>query len=293
MILDPKKRKRNNIIAGLFTVAAVYTIGCVQLAQNYLSPLRSHPPTPEGLREITLSTRLGEVPVWVTPNMDSGPLAKPVFVLVHGYGGDRGHWSDLARRLHRAGYGVVVPSMPGHDNSPDKTTGFGLKEGKLVTEVVRWVRKQDTVEKKSKVVLLGVSMGGAACWMAAKDDAEVQGIITEGAYARFDQAMNHWLNHALPGGSVILRPVVWIASGQSQINPAQVNPIEGACKWKGKPALIIQGGADKLILRHHADELTAALGCPEWIVPGAGHAMCYREAYDEYFKRVTAFADGL
>jgi hypothetical protein len=75
-------------------------------------------------------------------------------------------------------------------------------------------------------------MGGAAAWLSTKLDPAVDAVVTEGAYAQFDRAMDHWLDMAVPMGSVTLRPVVWIASARSGIDPSAVRPENAARQWR-------------------------------------------------------------
>ncbi|MDH7792107.1 acetoin dehydrogenase dihydrolipoyllysine-residue acetyltransferase subunit [Ochrobactrum sp. AN78] len=45
---------------------------------------------------------------------DIGPKDAQVFVLLHGFSGDRTTWSNVASGLRRAGFRVVVPDLPAH-----------------------------------------------------------------------------------------------------------------------------------------------------------------------------------
>ncbi len=136
-------------------------------------------------------------------------------------------------------------------------------------------------------------MGGAAAWLSSALDPTIDGVITEGAYARFDKAMSHWLDMAVPRGSVTLRPVVWIASARSGLDPATIRPEEAAAKWKGRPAFVLQAGNDRLIERWHAERLAQAAGCELQIISRAEHANGYLALGDEYAERLNAFARAL
>jgi pimeloyl-ACP methyl ester carboxylesterase len=279
--------RRLMIYAGGFLI--LYTLVCYQLARSYLSPLRHVPQAPSWVREVTIPTDAGACPAWATPTLGKGEI---VFVLAHGYGGTREAWADLLQDLPKHGIDAVAPAMPGQDASPDKSVGFGSKESKVIADTVRWVRDQHPGDKP-KIILMGVSMGGAASWLATEIVSDVDGVITEGAYAVFDEAMSHWFDHVVPGGSIALRPVVWFAAGMSGLDPSSIRPVDAASKWKGRPALVIQGEEDTLILRTHADRLAKASGAPLWVVPTATHAQCSACAGPEYVERLVAFAKEL
>ena len=240
--------------------------------------------TPVWVKEVQVPSVHGLVPTWASPRLAEGKGGPVVFVMAYGYGGDREYWSDQMQALPRLGYECVAPSMPGQDASPDATVGFGVKEATMVLDTVKWVRSQ--YKKPPKIVLWGLSMGGAAVWLASEQDPTVDAVVSEGAYSRFDEAMNNWLNRKIPGASVFLRPMILMASAEAKLDPAKIVPLHSAEKWK-KPALVVQGADDKLIPRHQAEELSQAANCALWLVPGAAHAECYTVARKEFLERVV------
>ncbi len=270
----------------LLGLIAAYFAGCFFLAKQYLSPPRVVYERPAGVSEVALADK---TPVWVSPGLEKGgSRAKVVFVMVHGYQGCRATWSDLLPLLMREGYEVVVPAMPAHDTNPDPTCGFGIKESEVVLETVEWARSR--FEKPPKVILVGISMGGAAVWMASEKDPSVDAVVTEGSFAILDETANRWFDRTLPGGHVIMVPVVWMAKKMSGVDPSTVRPIDAAEKWKGRPSLIIQAAEDQLMPRNYAERLAKAAGCPLWVVPGATHAQCKVVALPEYEHRLTEIA---
>jgi pimeloyl-ACP methyl ester carboxylesterase len=191
-------------------------------------------------------------------------------------------------QLDARGLDAVSPAMPGQDASPEPSVGFGVREARAIVETVRWARSR--YRTPPKVILVGLSMGGAATWLASEIDPAVDGVVTEGAYARFDEAMDRFFDRKIPYGRVLLRPVVTIASAMSGIHPSSVRPVDAAAKWSGRPALVIQGADDDLILRSHADRLAQASKGELWIVQRACHAACMEVAGEEYADRLAKFA---
>ncbi|MBN9501993.1 MAG: alpha/beta fold hydrolase [Armatimonadetes bacterium] len=272
-------RKVTYFLVGLFVA---YWVGCYYLAVKYVRPgTVNESGPPDTLRSI------GNPIVWATPGLAEGVGSKPVFVVVHGYRGSQSGWAKVADSLSKRGFEVVVPALPGHDSRTDETSGFGRKESQVVVDCVAWARKQSV--KPPKVYLLGVSMGGAACWLASEKDPTVDGVVTEGCFARLDEATRDWFDRKAPGSSVYLRPVIWFASWMSGVDPKTVNPVEAAAAWKGKPSLIIHGEDDQLFPTSNGRTLAGASGGELWIVPGAKHAECSNVAFDEYLNRLVAF----
>ena len=283
----PKKRWRKPISV-LITCLVAYLGVCAYLAFAFTHPWRDgNMMTPNWIKEVLIPSAKGPVPSWASPRLAAGKGNGTVFVLIYGFGGNREYWSDAMQELPKRGFECVAPSMPGQDASPDDTVGFGPKEAKMVLDTVKWVRAQ--YKKPPKIILYGVSMGGAAVWLASEKDPTVDAVVSEGAYGRFDEAMVNWLNNKMPGSSIYLKPMIWMASAQANIDPSAIRPEDSAAKWH-KPALIVQGAEDKLIPREHAERLAAAAHCPLWIVPSAAHAECYLVARKEFLNRLAAIA---
>lgn len=270
-------------LLGLFLA---YVAFCFQAANAYLHPWRETYPAPEGVRE----TKVGDTPVWASPGLADGHPSEVVFVLAHGYGGTRATWNGLLKDLRKAGIDAVAPAMPGQDASPDKTVGFGKKEARTIVECARWCRAKGA----KRVVGLGISLGGAATWLASAEDPKaLDGVISDASFALFSEAMDRTFSYRLPMGGVILRPVVWIAKSMSGIDPSSIRPIDSAAAWKGRPALVIQGTADRLIVPSNGERLAEAAGCSIWRVKGADHAQDYSTDPEGYARRVIEFAHRL
>ncbi len=268
-----------------------YLVVCWCLAGLYLRPARSKAgATPEWVRAVTIPSAKGPVPAWASPRLADGRGRPVVFVLAFGYGGNRDGWAEPMQELPARGFECVAPCMPGQDESPDDSVGFGPKEAAVLLDAVKWVRSK--YAKAPRIVLWGVSMGGAAAWLASEQDPSIDAVVTEGAYARFDDVVGSWLNAALPGAGLYLRPMVWIASARAKINPAAIRPVDAAAKWR-KPALVVQGDQDRLIPMKQAQDLAAAAHCPLWVVHGASHAGCFDQAKTEFLQRLIALAHGL
>jgi len=248
----------------------LYLLLSWRLAYTYIHPPRESVLAPGWINIVSIPSPRGSIPAWASPQLAQGHGKPVVFVLVYGYGGTREAWQDEMCELPKLGFECVTPCMPGQDESPEKFVGFGYPEARVVLETVKWVRTQ--YKKPPKIILWGVSMGGAASWLASEQDPTIDGVITEGAYARFDEAMDHWLGRSGPGASIYLKPMVWMASAMDHIDPSKIRPMDSAAKWR-KPALVIQAGKDDLIALSHAQRLSEGAHCPLWIVPNATHAI--------------------
>ena len=269
---------------GLFAlgIALAYVFGCWTAARGYLRPRRNVVVAPAWVQTTTVPTKDGPDPAWIAPGFEH---ARVVFVLAHGYGGGRQTWSEMMKEFEVKGWGAVAPCMPGQDASPAPEVGFGKLEAVTIVETVAWVRKTNP---RAKVILMGMSLGGSACWMASELDPSVDAVISDSAFARFDEAMNTFFDRRLPGGRFIFQPVIWMARRMSGLDPYSIVPMDSAAKWK-KPALVIQGLADDLVLMTHGDRLAKAAHAELWQVHGAGHVESFDKDPKAYMAHLAKF----
>jgi pimeloyl-ACP methyl ester carboxylesterase len=280
-----RKPRWRRVLTFLIVLGSGYVLVCFGLAKLYVSPLRTPPPSISLFKRVTLPD--GE-PIWISPDLHSKPKATTLYVMSHGLGGGVGYWSEIGKRLVAKGYDVVLTELPAHGDSPDDMSGFGTKESDVIVEATRWA--QSKYAKRPRTVLVGVSLGGSASWLAtAKAPDLFDAIVTEGAFARLNDVTDNWFDSRIPDGHIIFWPVKLFASELTGIDPATINPIDAARKWH-KPALVIHCGEDALMKRSYADDLAAASGAKLWIIPKAEHAHGCSVDPQEYFKRLIAFA---
>ncbi len=281
-----KKRALRSLAQFAGGLLVAHLVLCAYLANRFIHPLRVLPTKPAGLRE----GRVGTVPVWITRGLAEGKPSKAVVVLAHGFGGSRATWGDLMLRLEAAGIDAVAPAMPGQEASPQPGVTFGKEEATTLIACAAWARAHGA----KKVVGEGLSLGGAATWLASGEDPKAfDGIVTDAAFARFDGAMESFLGRKAAAGRIVLRPVVWFARAISGIDPASIRPIDAARAWRGRPALVIQGTGDTLIVPSNGERLAQAAGCPLWRIEGAEHSRTYAADPKAYASRVIAFVQAL
>ncbi len=267
------KKRSKRWLKVMCWVGVVYGLFCLGLAWAYVHPPSKAAELPPGFAEISIPAEGHRLPCWCSRSLlEKGSKAATVAILVHGYGGSRAHWPSLMRELETNGIAVVVPAMSAHETNARSMCGFGPAESEEVIAAIRWVQTQTA--GKPKIVLVGVSLGGAACWLASDLDPTVYAVVSEGAFARLDEITDSYLDKICPGGHILFRPVAWIASALAGVEESDVSPERAARKWRGRPCLVIQGAGDTRIPLSHAKRLAEASGGPLWVVPGARHAGC-------------------
>lgn len=243
------------------------------LSNQYLSPPRGLPPLPGHLREVWVD---GNTPAWTTPRLAEGEaLDDIVFVLVHGYRGHADHFSGFMSLIDAAGYEAIAPQLAAHGDSPLPRVGFTRIEVEQVRATLAWVRRQ--VPGSPRIVLYGLSMGGAVSLLVTETEPDLQAVVVEGAFPALDEAADIYLDKALPMGSRLLAPMRWIVRWRTGVNESAVRPIDAARTWAGR-SLVIHAEADDLMPRAFADRLAGALNSDLWVVPSAGHAeVCHAD----------------
>lgn len=287
MQLKPRKPRWRRALTFFSVLGCGYLLVCLGLAKLYVSPPRTRPPALRLFKRTLLDDK---EPIWVSPGLLAGkPKGNTLYVMVHGYGGGVGHWSDLGNELISRGYEVVLPELCAHGDSPDPCCGFGTKESQIIVDTTRWARSK--YASPPRVVLVGVSMGGSAAWLAtAKAPDLFDVIVTEGAFARLDDVVDNWFDARIPDGHFIFWPVKSMAARMACIDPASVNPVEAAKLWHGKPALVVHCADDRLMKKTYAVDLAKASGAEMWIIPGAKHAYGASSMPEEYLRRLLALA---
>jgi len=118
----------------------------------------------------------------------------PGVLLLHGFGDTPQTLSRLAKRLHKAGYGVLVPLLPGH--------GRTLRDFKR-SRAEEWIDAARSAliemrEKSPAVNVVGLSMGGALAVLVAAEARDISSLILIAPYVGMPRllrfaASTHWL----------------------------------------------------------------------------------------------------
>jgi uncharacterized protein len=118
---------------------------------------------------------------WHVPGKDE----RLVVLLFHGYAASKSTMLNAARVFHGLGYPTLLVDFYGSGGSSGNETTLGVEEARDVAVAVDYVRK---TWPNRKVVLYGISMGGAAVLRAiAAEKVNADGIIIE---ATFDSLLN-------------------------------------------------------------------------------------------------------
>ena len=216
----------------------------------------------------------------------------PVDIGFHGYRSspmtDFTGGSDLSIRL---GHNVLLIDHRAHGKSQGRTITFGIKERR---DLLQWVNYAiDRFGKDVKIVLYGISMGGATVLMASELELpeNVKGIIADCPYSSpLDIILNVGKNMPIPNW--LIKPFAKLGARiYGGFDLEEASAAQAVRKAK-VPILIIHGESDHLVpcsmsdlVSENPDKIT------RFTFPNANHGLSYLEDTARYQKIVMEFLE--
>lgn len=222
---------------------------------------------------------------------DNAPLA----ICFHGY---RSCWltdfcggSDIAFQM---GQNILLVDQRAHGKSEGRTITFGIKER---LDLLCWVNYAiKRFGSDVKILLYGVSMGGATVLMASGLDLpeNVKGIVADCPYSSpLDIILEVGRQQGYP--PKLIRPFVILGAKIYGGFDVLETSGEEAVKYAQIPIMIIHGEDDKFVPPAMSEKIRQAN--PERIIrftfPGAGHVLSYMVDTPRYRKIVKEFMENV
>lgn len=217
----------------------------------------------------------------------------PLEIQCHGYKGNPirdfcGNW----RVAKEDGRNVLLIDQRCHGKSEGHTITFGILERR---DVLGWIRWANDRFGEIPILLSGVSMGAATVLMVSGMELppNVKAVVADCPYDAPSNIIKKVLgqDRGMPVG--IVYPLIrfgGILYGKFNLNA--VSPLE-AVRKTSLPILLIHGDDDRFVPYDMSVNLRAA--APEKItfhtVSGAGHALNYVTAPEEYTRVLRAFTE--
>lgn len=211
-------------------------------------------------------------------------------IIMHGYGGVGEMMNYAAKKFYENGYNVVVPDCRGHGKSQGDYIGMGWSDR---IDVIAWAEKIINGNKNAKIILYGVSMGGAAVLMASgeKLPENIKCIIEDCAYTSVKDIFSYHLKNVfnIPSFPVIniVSCICKLRTGYSFKKASAIESIK-RCTI---PILFFHGGKDKLVPTSMVCKLYSKAKCPKdmYIVKQAGHGVSAMVEENIYWGKVFSF----
>jgi len=200
---------------------------------------------------------------WYIP----GKAWLPLIALFHGYAASKASLLTPARVFHELGYTTFLVDFYGSGGSSGSGTTIGVKEASDVAAAVDYVRR---TWPNRKLVLYGISMGGAAVLRAiGTDKINPDAVIVE---ATFDSLLNAGKSRframGLPTSPFAEMLIFW-GSMQTVSNLFLHNPADYA-RSVNCPTLVLHGEKDERATLEQGRAIAAAMGPKARFVSFAG-----------------------
>lgn len=211
-------------------------------------------------------------------------------VLCHGYHGSGADLICESVFWMQRGYNVLLPDMRGHGQSGGDYVGMGYHDS---LDLLSWLNKLNALYEPSKIVLYGVSMGGATVLGACGNDlpGNVVCCIEDCAFASIRDEIYHCAKHLL-----FAERIVRTADKLCRKKYGYGFEDGGAARQLRLntriPVLFLHGDRDKFVPSACARELYDADACDKKrlrLFEGAAHAQSSSYRYTEYWQEIDEF----
>ena len=218
------------------------------------------------------------------------------YVFCHGLGGGWKNGLRHARRFAERGYNLLLVEQRAQGASGGRVIGGGHLERRDAVLWCRWIAGRDA---DARIVLTGESLGGATVLEATGEGdlpSQVACVISDSGYADFWNASASLLSpeilgHKVPLAHPLLDLVrVFFRARRGGYDLADCSAVSAVAHAR-VPVLLIQGGADDLIVPQNAYRLDAACASEHdlLVVEWGGHCSSVVMDPATYYERVMRF----
>lgn len=217
---------------------------------------------------------------------------KKTAVIVHGY-------TDNAIRMFMIGYlynhdlrfNVLLPDLQHHGDSEGPAIQMGWKDR---LDVMQWMHLANHLYGDStQMVVHGISMGGATTMMVSGEPQPyfVKCFVEDCGYTSVWDEFSHELKATFHLPSFpLMNTTSWLCQRKYGWNFKEASSLDQVAKCR-LPMFFIHGADDTYVPTWMVYPLYEAKPAPKqlWIVPGATHAVSYKENKEEYTQKVREF----
>lgn len=221
----------------------------------------------------------------------SQPTSKTA-VIVHGY-------TDNAIRMFMIGYmysqdlgfNILLPDLQFHGDSEGIAVQMGWKDR---LDVLQWMKIADSIfGTNTQMVVHGISMGAATTMMVSGEKQEdfVKCFVEDCGYTDVWDEFSYELQstYRLPVFP-LLYTTNWLCKRKYGWGFKEASALKQIIHCE-LPMFFIHGDQDTYVPTSMVYSLYEAKAVPKelWLVPGATHAMSYRDNKGEYTQRIRQF----
>jgi len=280
--VNPAHLVRRTPLPLLLALLAAPLAGCVSpaaAARMMLVPSRAGPaPEPTLSHEaVTIPGEGVTLRGWLFPAVN--PRGTVIFL--HGRNGDRADGVRVAERLVPEGWDVLVYDGRAHGQSGGEYSTFGYWERRDLSRAIDYLQAD-------RVVVMGVSLGGAVAIQGAADDPRIAEVISVSAFASMRQVVRDRVPAFL--APLALPPAFHEAEALGRMKVDGADTVAAARRVR-VPTLLLHGAQDRLVPAVQAREIEGALAGPRALVviDGAGHGDVLE--HEVAWKRIESWLD--
>lgn len=228
---------------------------------------------------------------------ENGPgnsLSSTTMILAHGYSGHPRQISAIAKVVYEhSGYNILLPSARGCGDSQGDYIGFGWLDRLDYLGWIDWVKKRTASNGPARIILYGISMGGATVLMTAGEGLppEVKAVIEDCGYTSvYDELLHQMKQHYHFQNTGLLKRVSKVCKQKAGYSFEEASALEQVKKIT-LPVFFIHGDADTFVPFWMGPALYEACAAPKelYIAQGAGHGEACGNDPEEYRRRITQF----
>lgn len=188
-------------------------------------------------------------------------------IIGHGAGANKSNFLGVVDFWHKLNFNVLIFDFRGHGQSQGHTISLGYRERWDIEAGLDYLVKRADINPR-KIIGYGVSFGGAAMIHAAAEDARLQAIIIDSAYADMDSMALQTVEKVGFIPSFFVKTIADIglsmASLEIGFNIRRYSP-QWAMAQVQQPVLLFHGKQDTMIPWQESQKLFAAANEPKYL----------------------------
>ncbi|MEE1321759.1 MAG: alpha/beta hydrolase [Acutalibacteraceae bacterium] len=213
-------------------------------------------------------------------------------VCLHGWTNVNREMSSYAMEFYKRGFNVLLPDLRGHNNSEHKFVTMGWLDR---LDVVDWINNIVEENPKARIIIHGVSMGGATTMMTTGEELPENVVVaiedcgfTSVKDIFVDQCIRKY--HLPP--KIVIPQATMVNKLMNGFFFGEASAVEQVKKSK-TPTLFMHGDKDSFVLPGNLDPVYEACAAPKekYIIKGAEHAVSSHWCHEEYWEVVDAFLE--
>lgn len=226
---------------------------------------------------------------WIKSEID---ISKGIIILIHGIGGCKEHFLNLAKELSKEGIESIVFDGRAHGKSGGEFCTYGFKEKKDIAEIVDKIKDR---KPNLPIGIWGNSLGGAIAIQTLEFDKRIKFGIIESTFTELNQIVFDYKKRILKGiGIRSLSDFALKRAGEiADFEPLKIKPIESV-KNIEQSIFIAHGDADKNISFKYGQQLFDNLKTKDkefTLVKDGGHFDLFDKGGIEYKNKIMNFIE--